>query len=194
MVRDSSLSQSAQNPGGPPAPSADPAISAKGRRLGIAVSRYHDHITQRLLDGARRAWADLGGQRESFIVASAAGSWELVAIAAALAQHSKVDAIVALGVVMRGATPHFEYICSGVTHGLMDLTVRTGIPIGFGLLTCDSEGQALARSGGSEGDKGADALRAAVAACAEIERLAAGNRGATRRSGGRRLSGRRGKR
>jgi 6,7-dimethyl-8-ribityllumazine synthase len=94
-------------------------------------------------------------------------------VAAARLAASGLDAVVALGVVIRGGTPHFEYVCSAASHGLVEITVRTGIPVGFGLLTCDTLEQALARSGGpgAQEDKGYEAATAAVAAAAALRGL-----------------------
>lgn len=115
-----------------------------------------------MLEGAIDRWARLGGREESLVVAAAAGTWELPAIARALAESGQFDAIVALGVVIRGETDHFEYICQGVTHALADLTSRTGVPVGFGVLTCNTAEQVKARIGGDAGNKGAEAMDAAV--------------------------------
>ncbi len=115
-----------------------------------------------MLEGAIDRWARLGGREESLVVAAAAGTWELPAIARALAESGQFDALVALGVVIRGETDHFEYICQGVTRALADLTSRTGIPVGFGVLTCNTAEQVKARIGGDAGNKGAEAMDAAV--------------------------------
>lgn len=115
-----------------------------------------------MLEGAIDRWARLGGREKSLVVAAAAGTWELPAIARALAESGQFDAIVALGVVIRGETDHFEYICQGVTHALADLTSRTGVPVGFGVLTCNTAEQVKARIGGDAGNKGAEAMDAAV--------------------------------
>ena len=113
-----------------------------------------------LLDGARRALAD-AGVRDAPVV-RVPGSFELPVAAARLAPG--LDAVVALGVVVRGGTPHFDYVCSAATQGLTDVSVRTGVPVGFGVLTCDTEQQGLDRAGleGSQEDKGYEATAAAV--------------------------------
>ncbi len=131
-------------------------------RVAIARSTYHSWATGRMLEAARDRWRRLGGPDENLVVADAPGTWELPAIARAFTEHGGFDAIVALGVVIRGETDHFEYICQGVTRALVELTARTGIPVGFGVLTCDTAEQVKARTGGDAGNKGAEAMSAAV--------------------------------
>jgi 6,7-dimethyl-8-ribityllumazine synthase len=123
-----------------------------------------------LVAGARRALAESGVAE--VIDVCVPGSFELPVAAGRLAS-SGVDAVVALGVVIRGGTPHFDYVCSATSHGLMDVTVRTGVPVGFGLLTCDTVEQALARAGlpGSVEDKGHEAATAALATALALRRL-----------------------
>jgi len=122
-----------------------------------------------LLDGARRALRESGADWTEVRVP---GSFELP-VAAARAAAGGADAVVALGVVIRGGTPHFEYVCSAATSGLTDVSVRTGVPVGFGVLTCDDEAQALDRAGleGSHEDKGAEAAEAAVATAVTLRDL-----------------------
>jgi 6,7-dimethyl-8-ribityllumazine synthase len=117
---------------------------------------------QGLLDGALRGLADCSVTEP--VVLRVPGTFELPVAAARLASAG-VDAVVALGVVIRGGTPHFEYVCQAATVGLTDVSVSTGVPVGFGVLTCDDEEQAYARSGlpGSSEDKGYEAATAAVA-------------------------------
>src|SRR5919107_4235013 len=129
-------------------------------RLVIVAASWHTEIMDGLLDGALRAAKDAGISEPT--VLRVPGSFELPVAAARLAPH--FDAVVALGVVIRGGTPHFDYVCQAATSGLTDVTVRTGVPVGFGLLTCDNEQQALDRAGleGSQEDKGYEATAAAV--------------------------------
>ncbi|WP_049822437.1 6,7-dimethyl-8-ribityllumazine synthase, partial [Arthrobacter sp. H41] len=124
-------------------------------------------IMDGLLDGARRAAAEAGVETTEVRVP---GSFELPVAAARLAPH--FDAVVALGVVIRGGTPHFDYVCQAATMGLTDVSVRTGVPVGFGVLTCDNEQQALDRAGlpGSSEDKGHEAVSAALATAAVLRR------------------------
>ncbi|MGW9550290.1 6,7-dimethyl-8-ribityllumazine synthase [Citricoccus zhacaiensis] len=138
-------------------------------RVAVVAAQWHERVMDGLLAGARRAAADVVAAAESAAGAGieveefrVPGTFELPVAAARLAP--RFDAIVALGVVIRGGTPHFDYVCSGATQGLVDVSVRTGTPVGFGVLTCDSEEQALDRAGleGSSEDKGYEAFQAAV--------------------------------
>jgi 6,7-dimethyl-8-ribityllumazine synthase len=135
-------------------------VRAAGLRLAIAATRWNGEITDALLDRAVAAASACG--IESPTVVRVAGAVELPVIAAALAgQH---DAVACLGVVIRGGTPHFEYVCDAVTYGLARVALDTGTPIGNGVLTCDTTAQALERSGGpgSREDKGWEAVIAAL--------------------------------
>lgn len=140
----------------------DPQRDVASLRVAIVRSTYHSWATAKMLEGAVDRWQRLGGREQSLVVASAAGTWELPAIARAVVHSGGMDAVVALGVVIRGETDHFEYICQGVTQALADLTSRTGVPVGFGVLTCDTTEQVKARTGGDAGNKGAEAMEAAV--------------------------------
>ena len=143
------------------APAARPVEGAAGLRVAVVASEWHPDVMAGLLGGARRALADAGiGEPTELRVP---GTFELTVAAARLAA-SRYDAIVALGVVIRGGTPHFDYVCQSVTAGLTTVTARTGVPIGFGVLTCDDEAQALDRAGlpGSSEDKGYEAAAAAL--------------------------------
>jgi 6,7-dimethyl-8-ribityllumazine synthase len=132
---------------------------AESLRVAVIAAQWHDRVMDGLLAGARRAAAEAGIEAVEVRVP---GAFELPVAAARLAP--RFDALVALGVVIRGGTPHFDYVCSGATSGLVDVSVRTGTPVGFGLLTCDTEEQALDRAGleGSSEDKGYEAFQAAV--------------------------------
>jgi len=131
-------------------------------KMAIVVSSYHAWATDRLLEGAIDRWQRLNGSESNLTIAPAAGAWELVSIARALADTEQYNAIVALGAIIQGETTHYDEICRGVTQGLTDITIHTGTPIGFGVLTCQTTEQAEARSGGAIGNKGADAVSAAV--------------------------------
>ncbi|RJT97014.1 6,7-dimethyl-8-ribityllumazine synthase [Arthrobacter zhaoguopingii] len=134
-------------------------------KLAVIAASWHTEIMDGLLDGARRAAAEAGVETTEVRVP---GSFELPVAAARMAPH--FDAVVALGVVIRGGTPHFEYVCSAATDGLTEVSVRTGVPVGFGVLTCDTEQQGLDRAGlpGSKEDKGHEAVTAALAAAAAL--------------------------
>ncbi|MDQ6754921.1 MAG: 6,7-dimethyl-8-ribityllumazine synthase [Actinomycetota bacterium] len=130
-------------------------------RLAIVAASWHTEIMDGLLAGALRAAADAGIAEPT--VLRVPGSFELPVAAARLAPD--YDAVVALGVVIRGGTPHFDYVCQAATMGLTEVSVRTGVPIGFGVLTCDNEQQGRDRAGlpGSSEDKGHEATTAALA-------------------------------
>lgn len=149
-----------------------PALQVDGRGLRVAVvaSSWHQQVMDGLLAGALRALGEAGVSEP--LVVRVPGAFELPVAAARLA--GQVDAVVALGVVIRGGTPHFDYVCSAATLGLTDVSVRTGVPVGFGVLTCDDEAQALARAGlpGSSEDKGHEAATAAVATAATLAGMA----------------------
>lgn len=141
-----------------------------GLRVAIVAASWHRTVMDGLVDGAVAALRDAGVT--DVPVVRVPGTVELSVACARLAPTH--DALVALGVVIRGGTPHFDYVCSGVTHGLTDVSTRTGVPIGFGVLTCDTEEQALERAGlpGSSEDKGAEAAQAAVATAVTLRELA----------------------
>jgi 6,7-dimethyl-8-ribityllumazine synthase len=140
-----------------------PTIATDGGGLSVAVvaASWHEQVMDGLLDGARRALADAGVTEVD--VVRVPGTFELPVACSALAD--RYDALVALGVVIRGGTPHFEYVCQAATVGITEVAVRTATPIGFGVLTCDDEAQALERAGlpRSAEDKGHEAATAAVA-------------------------------
>ncbi|SCK44590.1 6,7-dimethyl-8-ribityllumazine synthase [Streptomyces sp. WMMB 322] len=140
-------------------------------RVAVVAAQWHETVMGGLVDGALRAARELGTAEPTLI--RVPGSFELPVAAGALARAG-YDAVVALGVVIRGGTPHFEYVCQGVTQGLTQVGVETGVPIGFGVLTCDDEEQALDRAGlaGSREDKGHEAATAAVATAAALRTVA----------------------
>ncbi|MFI7245731.1 6,7-dimethyl-8-ribityllumazine synthase [Streptomyces qinglanensis] len=140
-------------------------------RVAVVAAQWHQQVMDGLVDGALRALGELGIDEPTLL--RVPGSFELPVVAKVLADRG-YDAIVALGVVVRGGTPHFDYVCQGVTQGLTEVSVRTGVPIGFGVLTCDDEEQAVARAGlpGSTEDKGHEAVTAAVATAATLRTVA----------------------
>lgn len=145
---------------GPAAPDLE-GLDGSGMRVAVIASRWHEVVMNGLIDGAVRGLHDVGIADP--VVVRVPGSFELPVACARLAP--RFDALVALGVVIRGGTPHFDYVCDAATRGITDVSVRTGVPIGFGVLTCDDEEQALDRAGltGSHEDKGYQASQAAVA-------------------------------
>ncbi|NUP34260.1 MAG: 6,7-dimethyl-8-ribityllumazine synthase [Streptomycetaceae bacterium] len=140
-------------------------------RVGIIAAQWHAPVMDGLLAGARTALADLGITEPT--VVRVPGAFELPVAAKALADRG-YDAVVALGVVIRGGTPHFEYVCAAATDGLTRVALDTGVPVGFGVLTCDNEQQALDRAGieGSKEDKGHEAATAAVATVVALRTVA----------------------
>ena len=134
---------------------------AAGLSVAVIASQWHTAVMDGLLDGARRALAESGVTNVAEV--RVPGTFELPVAARRLADAG-TDAIVALGVVIRGGTPHFDYVCQGVTLGLTLVAQNTGVPVGFGVLTCDTEQQALDRAGliGSSEDKGFEATVAAL--------------------------------
>jgi 6,7-dimethyl-8-ribityllumazine synthase len=136
-------------------------VDGAGLRIAVVAASWHTQVMDGLLAGARRALADSGVTLVTEL--RVPGSFELPVAARHAAGHG-VHAVVALGVVIRGGTPHFEYVCQAATMGLTDVTVTTGVPVGFGVLTCDDEAQALDRAGlpGSSEDKGYEAAIAAI--------------------------------
>jgi len=153
-----------------PASHAD-VPSASGRRFCLVVSRFHRDVTRRLEEGARATLEAAGAAPGDVEVLSVPGAWELPWAARRAARTGRFAGVVAVGCVVRGATPHFEYVCRGATDGLARLAAEGGPPVGFGLLTCDDVEQALERAGGAQGNKGAEAARAALELCALAERL-----------------------
>jgi 6,7-dimethyl-8-ribityllumazine synthase len=143
------------------APANAAVEGASGLRVAVIASSWHTEVMDGLLDGARRALADARVHHVTEL--RVPGTFELTVSAARLAARG-YDAIVALGVVIRGGTPHFDYVCEAATMGLTSVTERTGIPIGFGVLTCDDDAQALDRAGlpDSHEDKGYEAAAAAL--------------------------------
>ena len=135
---------------------------AAGMRLAIIAGRFNDDITKLLLDGARRELAELGLDPNSVPVAWVPGAFEIPLVAKHLAESGELDAVICLGAVIRGDTPHFDFVAGECASGITRVGLDTGVPIAFGVLTTDDLDQALARAGGSEGNKGAEAAATAV--------------------------------
>jgi 6,7-dimethyl-8-ribityllumazine synthase len=131
-------------------------------RVAIVVSRFNEKITHALLEGARRALADRGVAVDDVTVAWVPGAFELPLVAKRLATSGRYDAVVCLGAVIRGDTPHFDYVAGEASRGLQQAALDTGVPIVFGVLTTDTQQQALDRVGGCEGHKGEEAAFTAV--------------------------------
>ncbi|MDQ1295962.1 MAG: 6,7-dimethyl-8-ribityllumazine synthase [Actinomycetota bacterium] len=147
-------------------------VDGSGLRVAVVAASWHEEIMEGLLAGAQRGLRECRVDQVTSV--RVPGSFELPVAAARLAAEG-FDAVVTLGVVIRGGTPHFDYVCQGATAGLTQVSTSTGIPIGFGLLTCDTEEQARDRAGlpGSSEDKGFEAATAAVATAVTLRSLAA---------------------
>lgn len=137
--------------------------SGKGRRIGIAVARFNEVVTERMLAGALQTLTEQGVADADITVTWVPGAFELPTACRWLAQSKKFDALLMLGAIVRGGTDHYEYVCSGVTDGAMRVQLDLDVPIGFGVLTCATMELALARAGGDAGNKGSDAAMAALA-------------------------------
>ena len=138
------------------------SASGAGRRFGIVASRYNWEVGELLVAGAVDCLRRHGVEPADIHLISVPGAWEIPQAAEEIAAAGKVDALVALGVVIRGETPHFDYICSACSQGLARLAERHRLPVGFGVLTCDSSEQAEERAGGKAGNKGWEAAMAAL--------------------------------
>lgn len=137
-------------------------IAPDGAQFGIILSRFNDLITERLLEGALGTLRRHGVDTEELPVVSCPGAFEIPVLAKRMATSGNYDAIIALGAVIRGATPHFDYVCSGVTSGITSVSVETGVPVVFGVLTTDTVDQAIERAGTKAGNKGEEAALAAL--------------------------------
>ena len=150
------------------------APRGQGRRCAVVVSRFNETITQRLLEGALDALVRHGVTFDDVDVFWVPGAWELPAAARRVAASERYDALVALGAVIRGDTPHFDYVAGEASRGLSLASADFDLPIAFGVLTCDTMAQAEARAGGEHGNKGWDAALAALEMADLFDRLDAG--------------------
>jgi 6,7-dimethyl-8-ribityllumazine synthase len=133
-----------------------------GRRFAVVGSRFNEHVTAKLVDGALECLVKHRGALEDIDVVRVPGAWELPAAVERLLASDRYDGIVAVGAVIRGETPHFDFVAGEAARGLADLQREYGVPLGFGLLTTDTDDQAAARAGGAHGNKGWDAALAAL--------------------------------
>jgi 6,7-dimethyl-8-ribityllumazine synthase len=145
-----------------PNPIYEGGLDAKGRKFAILVSRFNSFITERLLDGARDTLLRHGCVESDIDVVRVPGAWEMPVAAAELARRQVYDALVCLGCVIRGETPHFDYVAGEAAKGLGQVAAQHGIPVGFGILTTDTVDQAIDRAGAKSGNKGADAALSAI--------------------------------
>lgn len=153
---------------------ADGPIDGTGMRIGIVNGRFNDHITRLLLAGAQRQLRDLGVADEDGTECWVPGAFEMPLVARQLVRSETVDAVVCLGAVIRGDTPHFDFVAGECASGLTRVALDTGVPVIFGVLTVDTLQQALDRAGGSAGNKGAEAAATAVEMVDLLRRLPGG--------------------
>ncbi len=137
-------------------------LLAEGQRVGIVTARFNDFITSKLLEGAVDAFTRHGGDPATLDVARVPGAFELPLAAQKMAASGRYDAVVCLGAVIRGATPHFDMVANEATKGVAAVGLKTGIPVIFGILTTDSIEQAVERAGTKSGNKGYDAMMTAI--------------------------------
>jgi 6,7-dimethyl-8-ribityllumazine synthase len=153
---------------------------ARGLRLVLLRSAFNSEVVDGLLEGARAALLDSGAREEHLDVMTVPGAFELPLAARAAAETGRYDAVVALGAVIRGETDHYAHISREAAAGLSAVARESGVPVGFGVLTCETEAQALSRSAPGEGNKGAEAARAALAMVYVLRRLSTKTRGTSR--------------
>jgi 6,7-dimethyl-8-ribityllumazine synthase len=145
--------------------------SARGRTVAIVAARFNDLIVASLLKGARAAWVERGGVNEELLVVRVPGAFELPVVARHLAGSGRYDAIVALGCVIRGDTPHFDYVAGECARGLQLASLETGVPVIFGVLTVETLEQALERAATGAGNKGGESMECALEMAAVMDRL-----------------------
>jgi len=137
-------------------------LSAAGLRFAIIVSRFNSFVTERLLAGALDALARSGADMEQVQTVKVPGSWEIPLVAAELARQKRHDAIICLSAVVRGDTPHFDYVAGQAASGIAKVSAESGVPVAFGVLTTNTFEQAIDRAGGKSGNKGFDAAMTAI--------------------------------
>jgi len=137
-------------------------LQAKGLKFGIVISRFNEFITGKLLEGAKDALVRHGVKEEDIDIVRVPGSFEIPLIARKMAEKETYNAVICLGTVIRGATPHFDYISAEVSKGIATVSMETGVPVAFGVLTCDTIEQAVERAGTKSGNKGWDAALTAI--------------------------------
>ena len=146
-------------------------LDASGLKFAIVVARFNSFITERLLDGAMDGIVRHGGKAEDVDVVRVPGSWELPLTVAEVAKTKKYDAILCLGAVIRGDTPHFDYVAGEAAKGVGQVAMQTGVPIAFGVLTTNTVEQAVDRAGAKHGNKGFDAATTAIEMANVLRRL-----------------------
>ena len=151
-------------------------LDASNLKFAIIVARFNSFITERLLEGAIDAFIRTGGSRENIQVIRVPGSWEMPLVAAELARQKSHDAIVCLGAVIRGETPHFDYVAGNAASGLAHVAAETGVPVAFGVLTTNTVDQAIDRAGAKSGNKGFDAVMTAIEMANLLKALRSGSK------------------
>ena len=150
-------------------------LDAKGLKFAIVVTRYNSLITDRLLAGALDALTRTGAEEANVEIVKAPGSWELPVVTRQLAGQKRHDALICLSAVIRGDTPHWDYIATEASKGLAQTAMEFGVPVSFGVLTCDTLEQAIDRAGAKSGNKGFDAAMSAVEMGNLMRKLRAGS-------------------
>lgn len=145
-------------------------MNAKGLKIAIAAARFNDFIVERLLSGALD-YLERHGADEGITVVRVPGAFELPVVCQKLARSGKYNGVLALGAVIRGATPHFDYVCAEASKGIAHVMLETGIPVGFGILTCDTIEQAIERAGTKAGNKGSEAAAAVLETIRILEQI-----------------------
>ncbi|HYI93198.1 MAG TPA: 6,7-dimethyl-8-ribityllumazine synthase [Bryobacteraceae bacterium] len=137
-------------------------IDARGLKFAIIAARFNSFIVERLLDGAMDALRRTGADLDALTIVKVPGSWEMPVVAAELARQKRYDGVICLGAVIRGETPHFDYVAGNAASGLAGISAETGVPIAFGVLTTNTVEQAVDRAGAKSGNKGFDAAMTAI--------------------------------
>ena len=150
-------------------------LDARGLKFALVASRWNSFITDRLLEGALDALHRNGADDADVTVARVPGTWEIPVVARILATQGGYDAVVCIGCLIRGATPHFDYLASNVTSGLGQIALETGLPVTYGIITVENLEQAIERAGSKAGNKGAEAALAAIEMANLLKTLGAGS-------------------
>lgn len=146
-------------------------VSARGLKVAIVAARFNDFIVASLVKGASAAWLECGGSAADLLVARVPGAFELPLAAKKLGASGRYDAVVALGCVIRGDTPHFDYVAGECARGLQQASLETGVPVAFGVLTVESVEQALERAATTAGNKGGEAMESALEMASLLKKL-----------------------
>ena len=146
-------------------------LDSKGMKFAIVVSRFNSFITDKLLEGAMSALRRTGASDDSIEIVRAPGAWELPIVVKTLAEQKRFDAVIALGAVIRGETPHFDYVAGECCRHLSEIPLETGVPVAFGVLTTNTVEQAIDRAGAKAGNKGFDAALSAIEMVDVLRRL-----------------------